>query len=277
MYNINEKRETDSQSPQKDYTGEAHDFKVNPFSSGQGQFPQFGESAGLQDIQTRIAEAKSNGWGLQLAGFIGRNKKRIFVLAAVVVLFAASSYLSNKADQNPSGEEKSAGIAGVSQNTPDILEIGNDKDQEEDTQVAGPKPLDLKLDQDGKVIINDSDEEASDAGKLFAQTDTNSSLENIAVSAEAITASAQKGEGITHLARHALAEYLKDAGTTLTAEQKIYAEDYVQNKTGSEILEIGEKLSFSTDLLKEAVQKAETLQGWQIENLKQYTTIVSLL
>jgi len=93
MDNFNEKRETDSQSPQSqhDYTGETHDFRVNPFSSGQSQFPQFEDTAGFQDIQTRIEAAKSNGWGSQLAGFIGSNKKRIFVLAAIVALFAARS------------------------------------------------------------------------------------------------------------------------------------------------------------------------------------------
>lgn len=92
-----------------------------------------------------------------------------------------------------------------------------------------------------------------------------------------ITKTANHGEGITHLARYALREYLAETGTSLSYEQKIYAEDYVQNKTGEEALEIGESLSFSKNLLDEAVRHANALEQWQIENLKQYNATVSLL
>lgn len=281
MDNFNERRETGSQPD---------DFKVNAFASeqssnnpmdltGQGQFPQFGEGANFEDIQARIETAKSNGWGSQLARFIGSNKKRILVLAAIIALFAASSYMSDKANQNLPEEEQSAGIAGISQNTPDILgdgdEEGNKQISEEDegNQIQGPKPLNIKLGERGEVIINDKEEQSNDAGQLLSQAD---GVENVAVSADAITVSAQRGDGITHLARRAITEYLQNSGKTLSAEQKVYAEDYVQNKTGSEMLEIGQKLSFSNDLLKEALEKAEVLEAWQIENLKQYIQAVSL-
>jgi len=253
------KGETDSQ---------ADDFRINPFTAGQSQFPQFGESASIDDIQSRIQAAKSNGWGSKLAGFIGSNKKRIFVLAAIIALFAASSYLSDKANQNAPGEEESAGIAGISQNTPDILESDENAAESKDIETEGPKPLDIQLGNDGKVITNGEENESRDDRRLLTRKDE---------SASSITVSTQKGEGITHLARHALTEHLKNEGKTFSPEQKIYAEDYIQNKTGSEMLEIDQKLSFSTDLLKEAVQKSEALEDWQIENLKQYTMTVSLL
>lgn len=88
---------------------------------------------------------------------------------------------------------------------------------------------------------------------------------------------AQQGEGITHLARKALKRYLeeKGSGLELTPEHKIYIEDYLQNKTGERGLLVGEKISFSEELIKEAINKAQQLQPSQLENLKQYSSLVS--
>lgn len=102
---------------------------------------------------------------------------------------------------------------------------------------------------------------------------------NVVIAEEgmSITKTANQGEGITHLARYALREYLVENAVLLSNEQKIYAEDYVQNKTGEELLRVGESLSFQKNLLDEAVQRAQALEQWQIENLKQYSATVSLL
>lgn len=261
MDNFNEKRETDSQFP---------DFRVNEFASGntpynkdfmgQNQFPQFGKNAGVEDIRSKIESSKSNGWGAQLTGFIGRSKKRLIVLVAIIALFSASSYLSNKSqsEQDEEGAKKSSGIAGISQNIPEQLNEPNSENQ------TLQESLDIKLGEDGQVIL---EKENPQEAKLLAEI----------ADGDVITVSAQRGDGITHLARQALKEYLEKEGKTLSAEQKVYAEDYTQNKTGNELLEIDQKLSFAKDLLKEAVEKAESLSSLQIENLKKYTAIASLL
>lgn len=90
---------------------------------------------------------------------------------------------------------------------------------------------------------------------------------------------AEPGEGITHLARKALKNYLQEQATNLnlSPEQKIYIEDYLQNKTGDRLLALGEKISFSADLIKEAINKAQQLSSEQLENLKQYSELVPLL
>lgn len=90
---------------------------------------------------------------------------------------------------------------------------------------------------------------------------------------------AQAGEGITHLARKALKKYLEEKGASLnlTAEQKIYIEDYVQKKTGDRWLTLGEKITFSENLIAEAISQAQQLSSEQLENLKQYSALVPLL
>lgn len=236
-----------------------NDFQVNNFSadnpsmdSGQGQFPQFDANAqNFGDIQQQIESAKSNGWGASLSNFLSRNKKRLLVLSAIVLLFAGGSYLSGNNEQGSSPAV--GGTASIADDS------SHDNDSEgktlavEDSESDYPvNILDINLGDDGQVMIDDSMESSMDDGTVITKT-------------------AESGDGITHLAREALDEYLASTGKTLSAEQMVYAEDYIQNKTGSEFLEIGQKLSFSIDLLSEAVEAAQQLEDWQIENLKQYT------
>ena len=226
-----------------------HDSK----SYGQGQFPQFDmKSESFGDIQQQIESAKSNGWGAQLAGFLSRNKKRMFILSAVILMFVGGSYLSDNGN---------SGIKPGPRNTASVVE-NTDHDNDSDEQILADESseskypvniLDIKLSDDGQVMLSEEEME-----ELSLNDGT------------VITKTASAGEGITHLARQALSEYLASSGKTLSAEQKVYAEDYVQNRTGSELLEIGQKLSFSEDLLGEAVLASELLTDSQIENLKQY-------
>ena len=88
---------------------------------------------------------------------------------------------------------------------------------------------------------------------------------------------AQQGEGITHLARRALKEYLQETGqgVELTKEHKVYIEDYIQKKTGDRWLNLGEKISFSEDLIKEAIDSSLHLTDQQLDNLKQYSSQIT--
>ena len=91
---------------------------------------------------------------------------------------------------------------------------------------------------------------------------------------------AEKGDGLTHLARRATTSYIEDENINLSSEERIYVEDYVQKrlapeKTGLRHLEIGEEVEVSTELIEEAIVQAEMLTTQQIENLSQYTALVS--
>lgn len=217
---------------------------MEEYKTQQGQFPQFGASGQPptlipREIQERIETAKSNGWGAQLSQALLRNKKGALIAIAVVLLFALGSYMSKNNEESPD-------------NTP----------KNEIALPAQGAVLPIELNEQGEVVIAQEEK----GGEL-------SSLANIS----SITKTAGQGEGITHLARYALRDYLEETGKSLTGEQKIYAEDYVQNKTGEELLDAGESLSFTRSLLAEAVQRAQALEQWQIENLTQYSATVSLL
>ena len=90
---------------------------------------------------------------------------------------------------------------------------------------------------------------------------------------------AQNGEGITHLARRALKKYLQDhpQDFEVTAEHKIYIEDYLAKSMGDRWLNLGENIEFSETLLKEAIGKAKDLTPEQLQNLTQFSQLVPAL
>jgi len=139
----------------------------------------------------------------------------------------------------------------------------------------------------GKDDQKQVSEEISEQGAI-SSTDENSATaktttdEKVAVSQEtenSFIESAAKGEGSTHLARRALANYLeKNPDTNLTPEHKIYIEDYLRKKVskGSGI-QIGTSLEFSKDLVQEAITKSKTLNEKQLQNLHKYSVRVPSL
>lgn len=96
-----------------------------------------------------------------------------------------------------------------------------------------------------------------------------------------LVAKAARGNGATHLARQALKEYLgdkTDLANQLKAEHKIYIEDYLQKHVEHpKILHIGDELTFSDDLMKEAIGLAQKLTDSQINNLHKYVLLVPSL
>jgi hypothetical protein len=93
------------------------------------------------------------------------------------------------------------------------------------------------------------------------------------------TETAQWGEGITHLARRALRNYLseKPQNFEVTPEHKIYIEDYIAKKLGGGWLTLGEKMEISGKLLQEAIDASSSLTPEQLQNLTQFSQLVPSL
>ena len=70
--------------------------------------------------------------------------------------------------------------------------------------------------------------------------------------------SVEAGEGMTHLSRRVLSKYLKQRSYLeefkLTVEQQIFIEDHIQNKLGSERLNIDDTIEISSDLIEGAIK-----------------------
>ena len=87
---------------------------------------------------------------------------------------------------------------------------------------------------------------------------------------------AEKGEGLTHLARRALKNYLQDfpQNPNLSPEHKIYIEDYLALQKGYRWLNLGEEIEFTKEEIEGAIQKALQLTPEQLHNLSQFVQLV---
>ncbi|NCF75434.1 MAG: hypothetical protein GWO87_03035 [Xanthomonadaceae bacterium] len=113
-------------------------------------------------------------------------------------------------------------------------------------------------------------------GEKYPCSDTNcfKRLEFELGKSDVFIETAQPREGITHLARRALDKYLKQINHVekikLTEEQKVYIEDYLQNKIGSEFLKVGESKEFSAELIEEAILNSQNLSSFAQQGLIKY-------
>ncbi|KKU82378.1 MAG: hypothetical protein UY09_C0016G0010 [Parcubacteria group bacterium GW2011_GWA2_47_8] len=134
---------------------------------------------------------------------------------------------------------------------------------------------------DATNTVTEGTTEAATEEKQTAPTTTDDGTDRVTISrtSGSITVTAQRGDGVTHLARRALAEYLKNqaSAATLSSEHKIYIEDYMQNRTGSQGLHIGDQLTFSNSLIQDGITAAHTLTNGQLDNLTQYVQLVPSL
>lgn len=120
--------------------------------------------------------------------------------------------------------------------------------------------------------------------KEEVQTDNKAADEKApapAVSQETETSfieSAEKGEGSTHLARRALANYLeKNPDSAITAEHKIYIEDFLRKNTPKKRIFTGTSMEFSKELIQKAIEKSKNLNERQLKNLQKYSVRVPSL
>lgn len=207
------------------------DFRTDEIQEPRG--PQFDDSAPEESIYERIAKAKNSGWGKQVNDFVSEHRATLIPLASLVLAVALG--LGAIALLN----DKEVGI--------DLTDKG--ALQEETQEPTAPQQ---------------SPEEPSEpsGGTREPQTEQ---VEG------AIIATAQAGDGITHLARRIIAERLQESGRSLNAEQLVYAEDYLQKATGSYLLEVGQDVSFSADDIESAIDSALELQQWQLDSLQRFT------
>ena len=116
-----------------------------------------------------------------------------------------------------------------------------------------------------------------------SETDENQTAEeakentDIQKSETKITLKAMKGDGVTNLARKAIAEYSKDKEMTLSKEQKIYAETVLKNKYYKHHLNTSQEIAFEISDLDDTIQKAKNLSEKEIKAWSKYTHLVKSL
>jgi len=200
---------------------------------------------------------KQDGWGKKISHWWQKYFKSVILPAIIVILIAGGIYAyTNRQESAPESQTASLGQTSQEQSQPQI-EI---KENEIKNLASESATETLSL---GETETQETQEEPI---LITAQT---TEIKEIAL----------KGEGVTHLARRALKQYLQDVRPelNLSLEQKIYCEDYIQNKTADRGLEINEEISFSTEIIEAAINASQHLTSGQIQNLSQYVPSVPSL
>jgi len=222
------------------------------------------------ESETEIINSDKKGWIGKIKDWSYENWQTILVVL-IVLIVGMSAYNYNQ--QNNSSNENLDSVAvvnnvdenkseDVSENKT-IEENDTIQENEEDIPEADIENKDQTeaAEEDGEIKIEENTEEennpvvstSNDSGKVY-------------------TVYANYGEGITHLARRALNEYLQENAevSELTVEHKIYIEDFLQNKIGNENIEVNHQETFSESLIREAISSAEQLTPTSLNNLKKY-------
>ena len=161
---------------------------------------------------------ESEGMIASLTKTIGNNWRLLLVGVIILAIALSSSWSGNKSSE----ENKNSPTPTPQAEQSKASEENKPQEQAQAAENATPTPAPSKTPE--------------------AATPNESSNENTIVQVAA------KSEGVTHLARRAVKEYLSATQENLNAEQKIYAEDYLRKQTGKKALEIGEKIEFSKEI-----------------------------
>jgi len=88
---------------------------------------------------------------------------------------------------------------------------------------------------------------------------------------------AERGNGVTHLARRAMERYLQAVTqeTTVTVEHKVWIEDYLKDRLGRKPLALGERLTVEKDLMRDAIAQSKDLTDAQLKHLTRFAQRVA--
>ncbi len=191
-------------------------------------------------------------------GFVQRIKESPRTVSALIIILivAAAIYAFSGNEQQPAVTTTDEGAA-----TEEGLGIEPTPPGQEPAGEATPAPKGATPAPIEQVTISEQAQTLPEARK----TDTG------------YVEVAQRGDGVTHLARRATTRFLGEntVDFAMTNEHRIYIEDYIKDKVGSQMLALGEEATISYDLIREAVAAAGQLTDQQLRNLSQYTYVLS--
>ncbi|HRZ95655.1 MAG TPA: hypothetical protein P5262_03780 [Candidatus Moranbacteria bacterium] len=182
---------------------------------------------------------------------------RIIISVLIVVVIAAGIYSYSNRTIAPQTAEK------ISQEEDLFGSIAGDEN------VSKEEKADDKTTKQAETEKNTAKKEQNQASSISTSQETEKSFVETAV----------RGDGTTKLARRALANYLeKNPDASLTAEHKIYIEDYMRkNVSPKGKVSIGQSVEFSKDLIQQAISSSKNLNQKQLNNLHQYAVRVPSL
>ena len=191
---------------------------------------------------------------------------RVIISVVIVVVIAGGIYSYSKRSEAPREAAETQ--------TGDLEQLIEEENSLGSEEAAAEKSGEETAPSEEKTAETKGTEE-----KIETEEEQVTSVATSKETEKSFIETAQKGEGVTHLARRALSDYLeKNADSELTAEHKIYIEDYLRKKVSfNQRVFVGTTVEFSKDLVKEAITESKKLDAAQLENLHKYAVLVPSL
>ena len=183
---------------------------------------------------------------------------RIIVSILVVVLIAGGIYSYSNRSQAPSNKDQ--------QEQSDVLSQATSGDSNNSASATDDQTQQGSATDQSASQVNQQKAQPTVAQGTSKETDTS------------FVETAGKGDGTTKLARRALADYLeKNPDSALTAEHKIFIEDFLRKNIGAKSVKVGASVEFSKSLINDAISKSKNLNDKQLKNLHKYAVRVHSL
>ncbi len=245
----------------------------------------------MQENEIDVTNVQEKGLVRKIKDWSYENWQTILIIL-IVLIVGVSAYNYNQQGENTADNSK---VALLDNESEDNIEDNNSNEKDvsdEQNESSIESSIESNIvsnDQEAEIENTDEKKAESEDNKTKPASDKNEELKNnnekkekeketvissdSSTSGKTYTVTAKSGDGITHLARHALEKYLEDinGGSNLTKEHRIYIEDFLQNKIGNQKLEIGDQETFSENLIQEAISNARNLSPKSLENLSRYT------
>ena len=198
----------------------------------------------------------------RLGEFLADNGRLLLTAIIIILLIVAGVYAFNQenggtAQQN---EEQVAQneTSGEGEQNGSAEEGGESESDNEET------PGETVYEGEGQDNDGDSESQASEAE---AQGENGT-----------YTMTAERGDGVTHLARDAVSQYLEnnpDQAEQVTPAHRVYLETVLTQRNYQPSLEVGETVSFSQSEVSNAVQDAVELPQDEVNDWQPYVAQVS--
>lgn len=223
------------------------------------------------DLPEGLELLNSNGWGTRTIKWIKNNFSAIILPIIALIILGGGIYLYS--------QQKGEGLEIAQEDLETGITIDLEEEEmteeeagiEEESEEVTEEPTEETTEEAIEEAVEETEEVTDEDEVVLEEEFDSSQIQNT------YTQKAQTGEGVTHLARRALKNYLGEKNLSLSAEHKIYIEDYLQNQIGSEGLIPGEEITFSRGLIEEAISQAQLLTDTQLNNLEQYSHLVPSL
>ncbi|MFZ5982722.1 MAG: hypothetical protein ACOYS2_04110 [Patescibacteria group bacterium] len=225
-----------------------------------------------QEMENKNQEGEMESQDSKWKNWIQENMR---VLLSVIIVIAIAggvySYSKRSVPENLSDKVESDEIALIEENSPETAIVSEESESDETKEAEEMKKEEVK--EDAPIAKETAKTEETQPEDRASSTATSQETEGSFIE------TAGKGDGLTHLGRRALANYLeKNPDSSLSAEHKIYIEDYLRKNVGySKGIRTGASVEFSKKLIEEAIQKSKGLSDKQLNNLTQYSKKVPSL